>query len=103
MNQEELYTFKESIFLIIGVIGALIYKLLGWIMPKTYDVFFNHFKNLITQDVNDELKEIKNMLQGYKSEKHNLEGENESLKQAINDAESLEELKKIIKNNDDIF
>lgn len=100
LRGDEFVGIKESLFIILGAIGALIYKFLGWIMPKTYEIFFNHFKQIINEDVNKELASIKQMLAAYKDQKHQIEGENLNLKQAIKEAKNLEELKEITKDDD---
>lgn len=96
------FTFKEAIFWLVGAAGLLIYRLLSWIMPKTYQVFSDHIRREMTRelsqqvlDLSKKVDEISKELISYKKKKHDQEGELLSCIEAIknNDQEALETLR----------
>lgn len=60
METQEVFSLKELVFLFFGIIGIGLYRILGWIMPKTYKIFFEHIKKTFTADVIIELEILKN-------------------------------------------
>jgi hypothetical protein len=68
MENQEMFTLKEVIFLVIGGIGIFLYRVLGWVMPKTYNIFFEHIKKILTADVLIELQKVKRETHGIKNE-----------------------------------
>ena len=55
-------SFKEVIFLFFWAIGILIYKLLKFLLPKTYALFVAHIKEELLRDLSNEVKSLKEEL-----------------------------------------
>lgn len=68
MVNQEVFTLKELIFLFIGGIGIVLYRILGWAMPKTYNIFFEHIKKILIADVLNELQKLKKETHAMKNE-----------------------------------
>ena len=97
-----MFSFREAIFWFMGVIGAIIYKFLAWLMPKTYQLFADHIRGEITKNLVEEVKNLTEKVEtlskeltSYRREKHNKDGELKECVDAIvsDDKEKLNVLK----------
>jgi len=92
---QTVYSIRELIFAGFLFVGIGIMRFLGFIMPKTYNIFFEHFKKSFTKDLEDKIEILSHNLEKYRQEKHIIENENKLFKQAIlsKDEETLDNIK----------
>jgi len=75
-DNQDFLTIKEYIFLVFGLMGMMIYRLLGWIMPKTAFLFWDGIKSKISdwvielnkKEIELQEKVVKKELSQYKKE-----------------------------------
>lgn len=70
-------------FLFFTWLGMITFKLLSKAMPKTAEILFLYFKKNITCDLEKKVELLTKEVTVYKEQKHAVESENKTLRQAI--------------------
>jgi hypothetical protein len=86
---QEVFTIKQLVFAIFGLIGIALYRVLGWLMPITYKIFFAHAQKILTGS-------LENKVEKLTKETHMLKNDVRLLIRAFltKDEEALQEFKK---------
>jgi hypothetical protein len=101
---EQIFSIKEAIFWVAGVLGVLTLKFLSWFMPQTAALWIEKLRKMLTNDLVQNVNSLTSKVDiliiensKYKSEKHRIEGELVECRDAIvnDDAEKLQALKEV--------
>lgn len=101
---EQIFSIKEALFWVAGVLGILTLKFLAWFMPQTAALWVEKINKIITKDLTEKVNSLNGKVDilivensKYKSEKHKIEGELVECRDAItnNDVEKLQALKEV--------
>lgn len=101
---EQIFSIKEALFWVAGVVGVLTLKFLSWFMPETAALWVEKIRKILTKDLVQDVNSLSNKVDilivensKYKSEKHKIEGELVECRDAItnDDVEKLQALKEV--------
>lgn len=97
----QIFSLKEAIFWMFGVIGIGIYKILAWLMPKTAKIIMDHCRKEINKDLLVKIDELAKEVANYKQEKHMIQNDFRLCREAIisNDSKRLEIVREILKES----
>lgn len=86
--------FTSIFFLFFIWLGTITFKVMAKIMPKTFNILLDYFKKSLIAELKEEVAQLRIDLNAYKERKHDLEGENKTLREGIKEEDP--EIRKVI-------